>query len=146
MAVDTSRYEGARRGVQDEYAAKRVANEFGRFTSQQRGQRALGDYTKGFKRQQGQFMGGYAQRGLTGGGIRSGAFQRALQNRVTDYSTGLGRMKQDMDWQQKQYDMADAQLEAWRKAALADIDMQKAQEIALAALNINAIKPIIGGR
>ena len=145
MAVDTSKYEAARRGVNDEYSAKRVAADYGRFTSQQRFKRQKSDYGRSFRRGHGNFMGGFASRGLTGGGVRSGGFQRAIQQRVGDYTRGLGRMEADNQQSLNMYDQQNAQLDAWRRSALADIEMRKQAEIAQAALNLKAIRPLIGG-
>lgn len=146
MAVDVSRFEGRRRAIGDEYAGKKVAADFGRFTSQQRGSRQLGDYRRNFQRGQGSFMNGFAQRGLTGGGVRSGAFQRSLSNRLQDFQRGEGRIRQDMQMADQRWDLENARIDAWRQNALADLEMEKQREIAMAALNIQAIRPLIGGR
>ena len=143
--IDFSRYEAGRRGIMDEYAGKRAANEFGRFTSQQRFKRNKDDFNRGYRRGQAGFMNNWAQRGLTGGGVRSGSFQDALRRRTTDYTRGLGRMEQDQRWAEMGYDQGDAQIEQMRINALNDLEMAKQRDIAMAALNINALRPIIGG-
>lgn len=146
MAVDMSRFEGRRRAIGDEYAGKKVAADFGRFTSQQRFARDKSDYTRSFRRGQSGFMNNFAQRGMTGGGVRSGAFERALSNRVGDFQRNMGRMEVDQQQASQGFDLQNAQIDAWRNSALADLEMEKAREIAMAALNIQAIRPIIGGR
>lgn len=145
MALDTSRFEAGRRQINDEYAGKQAANEFGRFVGQQRTNRQIGDFKTDFGRGQGRFMGGMARRGLTGGGVRSGAFQQALQQRAGDYTRDLGRMQQDQGMALQQSQLESANIDRWRNDALADLEAQKQREIALAALNIKAIKPMFGG-
>lgn len=144
MAYDAGRYEGQRRNIRDEYAGKMVANDFGRFTSQQRGKRQMGDYTRNWKRGHNNFMGGLSQRGLTGGGVRSGVANNAISRRVSDYGRQMGYMQNDLDQQLRGYDFEAQQLNAWKQKALADLEMQERQEIALAALQINALKPYLG--
>jgi hypothetical protein len=145
MAVDTSVYERQRRGVEDEYAAKKTANVYSRFLSQQRGTRDVADFTQGFKRSQQGFTAGFGQRGLAGGGVQSGTMQRAMKNRVGDYTTNLGRMYDDQSQGQRQFDLESGQLDAYRQNALFDIEANKQREIAQAALHLKALMPYLGG-
>lgn len=145
MAVNLSKYESKRRGVNDQYSGQKAANDFGRFTSQQRFGRQKTDFTKSFGRSQDPFMGGMARRGLTGGGVRSGAFQQALSRRAGDFTEGVGRINQDWGQEAQQFDRTDGQLDSWRQQALADIQAEQANEIAMAALNIKALRPLFGG-
>ena len=145
MAIDTSKYEARRRTVNNDWSGKKAANEFGRFTSQQRYTRNKGDLTRDFSRSQNPFMGSMAQRGLTGGGVRSGAFQQALSRRVGDYTQAQGRLGEDYANQARSYDMQGAELDRWRTDALAELEAEKAAEIATAALNIKALRPMFGG-
>lgn len=142
MALDTSKYESGRRKVNDEWGAKRAANEFGRFTSQQRFSRDIGDFKQNFGDQQGGFMGAQARRGLTGGGVNSGSFQQALQKRATGFTQNLGRMQQDAASQQQQYQMDAGNIDRWRGEALADIEASKQRDIAMAALQLQSLRPL----
>lgn len=145
MAVNTAQYESGRRDVNKQHGAQSAANEFGRFTSQQRFSRQLGDYKRDFGRGQSAFMGNQASRGMTGGGIQSGGFQQALSRRAGDYAQNLGRMNLDASQDNQKYSMNQANLDQWRTDSLADIENAKTNEIAMTALNIQALKPLFGG-
>lgn len=145
--VDFSKYEAGRRNINDDYAAKRVASDFGRFTSQRRGSRQLGDYRQNFRNSHQGFMGSHARRGTTmGGQVSSGAFGQALNRRAADFTRDTGRMQQDMDFENQRYDQENAQIDNWRRQAIQDLEYQKQREIALTALGIQGIRPLIGGR
>lgn len=145
MAVDTSIYERARRGVNDEYAATSASNAYSRFLSQQRGERQRSDAQRGFRRQFPRQTASFGQRGLSGGGVRSGTMQRAMQDFVGDHNRQMSRFDQDMAQDLRQRDLQQSQLDAWRQSALQDIEMQKQKEIASAALNLQALRPYLGG-
>lgn len=145
MAVDTSVYERARRGVNDQYAANASANTYGRFLSQRRGSRQVADYSRQFGREQPRFTASYGQRGLATPGVRSGLYSQAMQRYVSDYSRGRNDIMQSYADDQRKFDMDGARFKAERERALADIEMQKQREIASAALNIKQLRPLIGG-
>jgi len=145
MAVDTSVYERARRGVNDQYAANASTNAYARTLSQKRGSRQLGDYSRQFGRNTPRFVASYGRRGLAGPGVQSGVYEQAMQRYVSDYSRGRNDVVQDYADQNRQYDMADARFQSERQRALADIEMAKQREIAMAALNIKQLRPLIGG-
>ena len=87
----------------------------------------------------------YGQRGLSGGGLRSGAMQGAMQRYVGDYYQNYGRQAQDATQELQGYDLNQARLNSWRTSSMADLDLQQAQEIARAAENIEALKQYYGG-
>ena len=145
MAVDTSVYERSRRQVNDQYAANRSANAYSRFLSQRRGSRQVADFNRQFKRQTPQFVSGYARRGLTGPGARSGVYNQALQRWATDHQRGHNDLLSDYAAEQRMFDMNDARFDQERQRALLDIEADKQREIALAALNIKQLRPLIGG-
>lgn len=136
----THRYNQAVRGVNDDFAAKRAANTFSRTLSQRRGSRNVADYQQNFRRQLPGFQANYANRGLG----NSGVYQRALQNYSGDYSQGLGRLQEDQQAEEYQFGLDDASLISQRDRALADLEMQKANEIAMTAYHINSLKPYMG--
>lgn len=145
MAVDTSVYERQRRGVNDQYAANASANAYARTLSQRRGNRQLGEMSRQFGRNTPRFTASYGRRGLAGPGVRSGVYQQAMQRYVSDYSRGRNNYLQDMAEQNRQYDLNDARFQNERQRALADIEAAKQRDIALAALNIQQLRPLIGG-
>jgi hypothetical protein len=144
MAIDTSVYERQRRGIDEDYAAKSATNAYSRFLSQQRGDRAISDYTQGFQRSVPNLTAAYGHRGLTGGGVRSGVYGKAMQNYVGDYQRNLSRQQADQATGLRQYDLSEAQLASARDKALSDMETDKAKEIANAASYLAALKPTFG--
>lgn len=141
MALNTSIYESQRRSVNDTHAANQATNAYSRTLSQQRGNRNVADFKQSFGRSQPGFTSSWGRRGLTGGGVQSGAFQGALQRRVGDYTRDLGRMQTDMAQNNQQYQMQGARFTQERQNALAEIEARKQAEIAQAALNLTALRP-----
>ena len=142
MAIDQSRYTKARGQVNSDHLSKQAANERGRFLSQKRGARQRSDATRSFGRQQSGFMQNAASRGLTGGGVRSGAFQSALKRRVGDHTRYMGRMADDFGTEQREFDFASANIDRQREQALLAIEERKQNEIAMQALMLQAYKPL----
>lgn len=141
MAVDTSVYERQRRGINDEYTSKAATNAYSRFISQQRGERGIADYQRDFRRAIPSYTASYGRRGLTGGGVQSGVYQNAMRNYVGDYGQNLNRMYADQQQGLNQFDLQGADLTAQRDRALADMEAEKAREIAMAASYLSALKP-----
>lgn len=145
MAIDVSGFERQRRSYGDQYASQAAINALGRFNAQQRGDRNAFDYTQSYQRQAPTFTSSYARRGLTGGGVQSGVYQNALKNYVGDYTTGLNRMYADTQNELNQYDLNAANLQAERDRAFADIEVDKAKEIANAAQYLTLLRNQYGG-
>ncbi len=143
--IDSGYYEAQRRNINDQYAGNMAANAYARTLSQQRGSRAIGDFQTGFRRELPGFTSSFGQRGLAGGGIRSGVMQNSMRNYLGDYNRDLTRMRGDLTDELRGYDLTSAQYGAQRVGALGDLDLQKAREIALAAQNIEALKAALGG-
>lgn len=136
-AAYNSQYNRSVAGVNNDFAAKRAANTFSRSLSQRRGSRNLGDYQSDFRRSMPSFQSSFANRGLAD----SGVYKRALQQRTGDYAQNLGRMQEDQMSDMFQYDLNDRQFVSERDRVLEELQLQKANQIALTALNINALKP-----
>jgi len=83
-----------------------------------------------------------ASRGLTGGGVRSGAFQSALKRRVGDHTRYMGRMADDFGAEQREFDFASSNIDRQREQALLAIEERKQNEIAMQALMLKAYAPI----
>lgn len=145
MAVDTSIYERQRRGINEDYGSKAATNAYSRFISQQRGERGISDYTQSFTRKLPSFSASYGRRGLTGPGVRTGIYQKAMKNYLGDYNQNLNRMYADQATEARQYDLTEAQLAAARDRALTDLEADKAKEIAMAASYLSALKPTFAG-
>jgi len=145
MAIDTSIYERQRRGINEDYSTRAATNAYSRFISQQRGERGISDYTQSFQRQTPKFTASYGRRGLTGPGVRTGIYQNAMKNYLGDYNQNLNRMYADQATEARQYDLTEAQLASARDRALADMETDKAKEIAMAASYLSALKPTFSG-
>lgn len=145
MAVDTSVYERQRSGINQDYAAKSATNAYSRFLSQQRGDRSIADYSRDFQRKLPSVTAAYGRKGLTGPGVTSGVYGRAMQNYVGDYQQQMDRTLADQQTDLRQYDLTEAQLASARDRALSDMETDKAKEIAMAASYLTALKPQFGG-
>lgn len=131
--------------TQYRYNTDRAMNSYGRFLSQQRGERSLGDMQRTFNRALPSWKSNWAARGLAGGGIKSGAMQRSMANFLGDYATDYQRAQQDTQQEAQNYDLQAAQMDAQLNSSLADIEQRKQSEIANAALAIEALRPYLGG-
>jgi len=144
--VDSGYYESQRRGIDDSYAAQMAANTFGRTLSQTRGNRDLSMMQQSYKRGLPSFTSGFAQRGFgSGAGVNSGVMQRSMRNYVGDYTQQYGFAQNDLTNQLRQFDLQGTQMTAQRNNAYADLELQKAREIAFAAQNIEALRQALGG-
>jgi hypothetical protein len=144
MAVDSGYYESLQRGVNQDYAAGMAANTYSQTLARNRGNRNLSFMKQDFQRGVPNFTSQFGQRGF-GGGIRSGVMQRSMANYLGDFQRSYTTQEQDLTDSLRQYDLQSAQLGAQRTSALADIELQKAREIAFAAQNIEALRGMLGG-
>ena len=145
MTIDSGYYEGARRGINDQYAAQMAANTYSKGLSQTRGNRSLQEMQTGFKRSIPGFTSQWGQRGFGGGGIKSGVMQRAMSNYLGDYTRQYGEAQNDFTEQLRQFDLNAAQYGAQQQGALANLELDKNREIAFAAQNIAALRSLLGG-
>jgi hypothetical protein len=143
--VDTGAYEQEAADLGYRYNTDRATNAYGRFLSQQRGERNLGGMSRTFSRSLPNYKAGFGRRGLSGGGIRSGSMNRAMGNFLGDYARDYGQAQQDMTQEAQQYDMSSAQMDAYYNNSLAALEQRKQTDIANAALAIEALRPHLGG-
>lgn len=142
---DSGAYERARRDLDYDYGNQAATNAYGRFLSQQRGERGLGDMSRQFHNSYAPYKAQFGQRGLAGAGINSGVQQQAMSNYVGDYMRNYGWGQQDLTQQLQQYDMNQANLDAFHQQSLADLEAQKAQQIANDAQAIEYLRQLVGG-
>lgn len=145
MAYNPAQYEGARRNVEDQWNQNATQNAYGRFVSQQRGNRNLSDMTRGYQRGMPGLQSSFNRRGLAGGGISSGVQQGALNRYIGDYNRSYGRGQQDLANEQQQFDISDQMNNIWYQGALGDLELQKQNDIAMTAMNIDALRQYLGG-
>lgn len=144
MAADIAGYNSQQQDLQYRYNTDKATNAYGRFLSQQRGQRSLGDFSQNFSRGLSGYRAGFGQRGLSGPGIRSGSMQRSMGNYLGDYARDYGRIQQDATQEAQNYDLQSAQLDAYLNNGMASLEQQKQNDIANAALAIEALRPYLG--
>jgi hypothetical protein len=87
----------------------------------------------------------FGQRGLAGPGVQSGVQHRAMTNYLGDYARDYGRAQQDMTQDTQQFDLNEQRLGAFRQQSLADIEAQKAQQIANDAQALEYLRQLVGG-
>jgi hypothetical protein len=142
---DYGGYERQRGDINYKYTNEAANNAYGRFISQQRGQRNLGDMQQNFGRQYPGYKAQFGQRGLAGGGINSGTMRQSMNRFVGDFGQQYQRAQQDMTLEGQQYDLSQDNLDQWRQQALQDVEIQKANDIANAAQNLQYWKQMMGG-
>ena len=142
---DAGGYERQKRDVEYDYGTQSATTAYGRFLSQQRGQRGLGDMSRQFGNSYAPYKAQFGQRGLAGNGIQSGVQQQAMSNYVGDYARNYGYAQQDLTQQLQQYDMNQNNLSAFHQQSLADIEAQKAQAIANDAQALEYLRQLVGG-
>lgn len=145
MAYDYGGYERAKGDIDYKYSTDAATNAYGRFISQQRGQRNLGDMSQDFGRAMPRHNAAFGSRGLAGSGVKSGVYQRSMNNFVGDYGRDYQRAQQDMTLEGQQYDLNQYNSDAWRQQALQDLETDKANEIATAAENLQYLRQALGG-
>jgi|SRR6478609_931959 len=138
-------YAQAASDVQYRYNTDKAQNAYGRFLSQQRGERTLGDMQTNFNRSLPKFGAQWGQRGLAGPGINSGVRQRAYSNYLGDFGRDYTRTQSDIQQDLGNYDLQSAQSDAWLTSSLASIEADRQAEIANQALAIEALRPYLGG-
>jgi len=141
---DYGGYERQRGDINYKYSQDAANNAYGRFISQQRGERNLGDMQQGFQRAYPGYKANFGQRGFGGGGVNSGAMQQSMNRYVGDYTQDYGRMQQDQTLEQQQYELQQKNSDQWRQQALQDVETSKANDIANAALNLQYWQQMMG--
>jgi hypothetical protein len=143
--VNNAYYDQQANDLNYRYDTDRSMNAYGRFLSQQRGSRTLGDLSTQLGRGLPGFKANFGTRNLAGPGIRSGVQTRAMGNYLGDYARDYGRAALDMTQEAQNYDLQQAQMDAYLNSSLANLQAQKQQDIANAALAIEALRPYLGG-
>lgn len=138
-------YERQKADAQYKYSKDAVANAYGRFISQQRGERGLGDMYRGYQRSFPQQTSGFGRRGLSGSGVDSGVMRNSMNNYIGDFARNYGRQQQDLTQQLQQFDLNQSNMDAWREQALAGIEAEKQRAIANDAGALEYLRAIVGG-
>jgi hypothetical protein len=136
MAYDPSLFEAQRRAATGAYASQSAANEYARFLAQQRGSRNLAAFERQTVGQIPQFSRGFGRRGLYGQGVRSGLFNRALSSFGEEAARQRRYLEQDIAQGQQEFGLREAQYRSGLEQQLADIESQKARQIAETAAGL----------
>jgi hypothetical protein len=148
MAYDPPDYGGYDRQKADtqyKYSSDSTTNAYGRFLSQQRGERNLGDKYRAYGRNMPKQQAGLAQRGIAGPGVGGGAMQQSMGRFVGDFARDYGRTQQDNTEQLQNFDMNQANLDQWRESSMAGIEADKQRAIALDAQQLEYLRQLVGG-
>lgn len=133
MAYDPSLFEQQRRGLQTGYAQQQALNAYQRYLAETAGQRPITTIEEaafGAQRQVPRLTANYGRRGLYGKGVRSGAFNRALGEYASERARQLGYARTDLANRLRGYDLAAAQGAESYQQSLADLEANKARQIA----------------
>jgi hypothetical protein len=140
MAYDPSIYEARRRQATEGYSATAAANQYSRTLAQQRGARQRMQALRQYETAQPQLVRGYSQRNLVSPSVRSGLFSRAMQEFGSERARGLSEFDLGQAEQMRGFDLEDARLLQQYRAALGDLEAEKAREIADAARQLFAFR------
>jgi hypothetical protein len=143
-APDYGGYERQRGNVEYKYSTDSATNAYGRFLGQQRYERQNADASRAYGRAYPGYKASFGQRGLSQGGINSGAMRRSMGNYVGDYQRQYQQGAQDQTLANQNYDMQQANLDQWRQQSLQGIESDKANEIAFAAQNLQQLRDLLG--
>lgn len=133
MAFDVGSFINRQNAYIKQYATEQAMRSYSDFLSKQRGSRARVDTIKQYEAAQPQVVSGYARRGLYGPKVRSGLFNKGLQ----DYSNLYNQTLTDLDVQQSEqarlYELQSAGALDSFNSRIADLEAEKAAAIANAA-------------
>jgi len=138
-------YQRQKADTQYKYSQDATTNAYGRFISQQRGNRQLGDNQRNYQRQMPNQTAQFGQRGLSAGGINSGVMNESMNRFVGDYARQQGRGQQDLAQNLQQYDLNQVNMDNWRQRQMASIEAEKQQAIANDAAQLDYLRQMIGG-
>lgn len=138
-------YERQKADVNYKYGTDSTTNAYGRFISQQRGERGLGDSYRGYQRQFPRQTASFGQRGLSGSGVSSGVMRNSMNNFVGDFARDYGRQQQDLTQNLQQFDLGQVNLDAWRQQQMQAIEAQKQRDIANDASQLEYLRAMVGG-
>jgi hypothetical protein len=144
QAPDYGGHIRAKSNVESQYGNQSASNAYGRFLGQQRYERSAGDSRRQFGRSYAPKKASFGRRGLSGGGIKSGAMMQSMGRYASDYGREQMRMSQNQTQANQGYDMQQANLDQWKQQELQAIEDRKANEIAWTGQNLNEIRSSLG--
>jgi hypothetical protein len=145
MATNFFPYQSAKRDLTSQYGASASRNAYAQFLARTRGNRKITDVKEQYGRQFPGFVSNYQQRGLAGPGVQSGIYQQALSDFAKRQFTDVNTVQQGINDEINNLRMQQQNAEALYKQQLAELELQKARDIANQAALLNSFKPFIGG-
>lgn len=133
MVFDPSLFERQRRGLQESFSEQSALNAYQRFLAQKEAERGIRDINEaafGFRREVPRLTSSFAQRGLTGKGVRSGVFNKALTEYGQQRTRQLGEAQGSLADMLRGYDLRQSQLLSGYERSMADLEAAKARQIA----------------
>jgi hypothetical protein len=133
MVFDPSLFERQRRNLQQSFAEQSAFNTYQRYLANQQGERQIRDVEEaafGARREVPRLTSAYGRRGLTGQGVRSGVFNRALNEYGQQRTRQLGEGRQSLADSLRGFDLRQGQYLSGYETGLADLEADKAQQIA----------------
>ena len=143
--IDYTGFTQRQRAAGSQYGSKTAQNTYARFLSQQRGSRKKFDLQQQYEKQAPKVVGGYTQRGLAGPGVKSGIFQKGMNEFASQNLNDINDLNTELASEQDQFGLADKQNFADYQDQLAAIEAEKQQQIANTAATLQAFKPFLGG-
>lgn len=144
MAYDPSAFEARRRGYEQNYAATGAMNAYKNFLSQQTGQRKIADLTKSYQKSAPQVVAGYGRRNLIAPNIRSGFFNRGMQDFGIQQATQQADAQRALQESMNEYDLTKTAAQTGYNSQLLDLEAEiardKAQQIENDARQLLAIR------
>ena len=138
MAYDPSIYEAARRNLLANYSQQAAMNAYQRYLSQVAGERqlqrlqeqAFGPTITGGLGEVPKLTSSYARRGLYGQGVRSGAYQNAISEYARQRGRQMGETQEDLATRLRGFDLTGAGYRSDYERGIADLERDKARQIA----------------
>lgn len=139
---DPSKYEQQRRNLFANYAQNLATNAYRRYLAETRGQRPILELEEaafGEKKEVPRLTASYGRRGLVGKGVQSGVYNKALSDYAMRRARQLGYARQDLADVLRGYDLGTAGFQSAYEQGLADLEAQKARDIAADAAAISSL-------
>jgi hypothetical protein len=143
MAFNNLPYQQKASALETGLNAKLNANTFARFLNKQRGNRQAFETRQQFEQQTPGVIGSFTKRGLAGPGVKSGIFQRGMDEFGKQQFNALQNIQDTMNVGENELDQQEADVRAQYKQDLADLELQKQAQIAQSAATLAAFKPYL---
>lgn len=130
MAFDMGLFEAQRRAAQTSYGANASMNAYSRFLAEQGMGQQKDVLTKQYNRALPQLMSAYGKRNVAGPNVQSGIQRKGLGDFAQQKISDFGNLTQQWENANRQYDLQGTQLESILQQNLADLESEKARQIA----------------